>query len=104
MIFDSKWITYKTGEIDKSEPYGFKAVKFSPVFDESGKITHAHGSYLTDYGKISVAWEKRDDSFVYTVKLPPEIKADFELGNYEIISFEREKGAYSFLCKSNNRE
>lgn len=90
--------------IRQVEPYGFKAVKFSPVFDTSGRITHARGSYLTDYGKISVAWEKRDDGFVYTVKLPPEIKADFELGNYEIISFEREKGAYSFLCKSNNRE
>ena len=99
MIFDSKLITYKTGVIDKSEQYGFKSVKFSPVFDTSGRITHARGSYLTDYGKISVAWEKSEDGFIYTVNLPPEIKAEFELNNCRSISFDREKGIYSFLCK-----
>ena len=38
------------------ETPGFKEIVISPVFDPTGRITHARGEYESVYGKISSEW------------------------------------------------
>ena len=83
--------------IHPSEPYGFKKVNFSPVFDPTASITSAKGGYITPYGKISVSWKRSGKGFLYTVDLPTEIEAVFDIDGAVAIDTNKEMGHYSFL-------
>jgi len=78
---------------------GFKKVTFAPVFDFSGKITWAKGHYDTDYGRISVSWQKDGDTVKYTVSLPKEIECDFDFGTLKTVNKNVENDSYEFLLK-----
>jgi len=75
---------------------GFKKVKFSPYFDFSGKITSASGHYDTDYGRITVEWEKCGDVFEYCVSAPTEIECTFDFAGMKLISRECKNGVYVY--------
>jgi alpha-L-rhamnosidase len=53
---------------------GYKEVIIEPHC--GGSLTYAKGSYMTPYGKICVAWEKRDKGYAFDIKVPEGVKAD----------------------------
>lgn len=75
---------------------GFKKVKFAPCFDLSGKITSARGHYDTDFGRISVSWQRNDNTFEYSVSVPDEIECSFDFGNMKVISETNNGGTYVY--------
>ena len=81
------------------EGAGFKKVVFAPCFDFSGKINSAEGYYDTDYGRISVSWQKDGDTVKYTVSLPEEIECSFDFGQLDIKEKTVKDGCYQFLLK-----
>ena len=76
---------------------GLKKVRFSPVFDRSGTLTFAKGSYRTPYGTIAVSWEKNGKSFAYRVKIPTEIEVEFA-SHLQVAEEKVEEGYRAFLC------
>lgn len=63
---------------------GLKRITFAPVFDNSGKITHAKGHYDSDYGRIDVSWKALKNGFEYSVDCPDSISYSFDFGNLQI--------------------
>ncbi|MBQ8407284.1 MAG: family 78 glycoside hydrolase catalytic domain [Clostridia bacterium] len=56
---------------------GVKKVTFAPVFDRTGKITHAEGYYDSDFGRIEASWKKCGEHYEYLVTVPHEIERTF---------------------------
>lgn len=75
---------------------GFQKVKFSPYFDLSGKITSASGYYDTDYGRISIRWQRTEHVFEYEVSVPPAIQIDFEFNGMQTAACREKNGVYTF--------
>ncbi len=79
------------------EKPAFKKVTFAPFFDFSGKITCANGYYDTDFGRITVSWEKKEDLIEYKVTLPQQIECDFDFYGTKIVNKKYENGSYEFI-------
>jgi Glycogen debranching enzyme len=59
---------------------GFKKIKITPVFDKSGKITHAKGELKTVYGTISSEWKMTTANTVeLKVNIPANTTAELVL-------------------------
>ncbi len=96
----TQWMyEYCLGIRPSVERVGFKKVTFAPVFDPSGKITHANGHYDTDYGRISVSWKADADTVKYTVALPDEIERDFDFGDFKIKYRKFKNDTYEFTLQ-----
>ena len=74
--------------------------KFSPVFDPTGKVKSASGSYMTDFGKISVSWKALSDNiFEYLVEVPSGIGPSFDFRDMKIVSEECAMGNYRYVLE-----
>lgn len=78
---------------------GFRKVVFRPYLDRSGRITSAQGHHDTDFGTISVAWEKTEDSFRYVVTVPETIDYSFDFPDMTICSHEQSNETHTFYLK-----
>ena len=58
---------------------GFAETVIRPVFDRTGYITHASGSYQSVNGKIAASWERLGNVISYTVEKPAAMRADFQI-------------------------
>lgn len=81
------------------EGAGFKKVIFKPCFDFSGKVAWAKGHYDTDFGRISLSWQKNANTVKYTVSLPTQIECSFDFGKLNVISKDVNDGTYEFLLQ-----
>ena len=69
-----------TGINADPEAPGFKKIVISPVFDESGKITHAKGEFESAYGKIVSEWSSNvDNTASLKVKIPANTTATIQI-------------------------
>ena len=75
---------------------GFRKVSFAPCLDITGKITSASGHYDTDFGRISVQWQKEADIFEYCASVPEEIVCEFVFDGMKILSEHCESGLHTF--------
>ena len=78
------------------EKPGFKKVLFAPYFDTSGKINSACGYYNTDYGKIDVSWEKKEERYIYSISVPLEIECEFVFDKMNVLKKSSKDGKYYF--------
>lgn len=78
------------------EGAGFKKVLFAPCFDFSEKITHADGFYDTDFGRISVSWEKESNGVKYTVAVPDAVTCEFKFEKLTVLNKSFKNGIYEF--------
>ncbi len=96
----TQWMyEYCLGIRPSLECAGFKKVTFAPIFDFSGKITHASGYYDTDFGRISVDWHTDGDTVKYTVSLPKEIECDFDFSTLKVLNKNFKNDTYEFLLQ-----
>ena len=80
---------------DISNP-GFKKVVIAPYFDKCGRITSAKGEYQTEFGKISVEWQKKEEIIEYCVSIPKEIEREFIFCDMKTESVYENEGSYIF--------
>lgn len=93
----TEWMySYCLGIRPSFDKPGCKKVTFVPYFDISGKITSASGYYNTDYGKITVRWEKVDNRYIYSVSAPLEIECEFEFYKMKVLNNNCKNGNYYF--------
>ena len=59
-------------------PGGGRHFSIAPV--PGGTLTHAEASFLSPYGMIQSAWEKKDGSVIYRVSVPANCTADIKIG------------------------
>lgn len=79
---------------------GFKKVCFRPYFDLSGRITCASGHYDTAFGRISVSWEKKENTYVYSVEYPECIDVSFDFYGVKTDSEKSEQGKKIFVLSA----
>ena len=75
-----------------SEAPGYKKILINPILDE--RINYASRSYETEYGKVSVNWEKEANEFTMNVEIPCNTTARIVLpdGSMQEVG----SGKYSF--------
>ena len=78
---------------------GFESARFAPFFDPSGKITHAEGHYDAPKGRITAAWRREGDGFVYTVTLPEGMPCAFDFAERHTAEEAHEGNTHRFLLK-----
>lgn len=72
---------------------GYKKIILTPTY--GGSLTFAKGSYESAYGRISSAWELKDNSFLYECSIPANTTAVLYLPG-ETESRELMSGTYRF--------
>lgn len=93
----TEWMySYCLGIRPSFDKPGCKKVVFAPYLDTSGKITFANGHYDTDYGRITVHWNKTENGYVYEVALPLEIECEFNFDGMSVIKSDNKNGKYYF--------
>ncbi|MBO5059528.1 MAG: family 78 glycoside hydrolase catalytic domain [Clostridia bacterium] len=96
----SEWMfEYCLGIRPDIENPGFKKVKLAPYMDITGKITSASGYYDTDYGRISVSWQKNGDCFEYKASVPQQISCEFVFRGMETVESSNSGTSYFFKLK-----
>lgn len=96
----TEWMyMYSLGIRPSFEKPGCKGIEFIPYMDVSGKVTSASGHYDTDYGRVSVMWERAADVFTYTAVLPEGIEHSFRFPGMQILSVTRNGNAHVFHLK-----
>ena len=78
---------------------GCRGICFSPYPDISGKINSAKGYYDTDFGRITVQWQRRVSEFEYAVTVPSQIQCTFVFNDMQVVSQDQENGSYRFTLK-----
>ena len=78
---------------------GCLGICFSPYPDISGKINSAKGYYDTDFGRITVQWQRRGSEFEYAVTVPSQIQCTFVFNDMQVVSQDQENGSYRFTLK-----
>ena len=63
-------------EIDERSP-GYKHILIQPR--PGGSLTNVKASHLTMYGRVSAAWQMRDDNFELAVEIPANTRATVRL-------------------------
>jgi len=77
---------------------GFTAIEIKPYIDFTGKITNAEGSYQTQFGKISVAWQLDENILSLKIDVPKEIAFSVNVPQMHLI--EQKGNMYRFVCIS----
>ena len=94
----TEWMyTHCLGICPSFDKPGCKKVRFAPYFDTTGKITKANGHYDTEYGTITVKWEKTNEKYCYEVSPPSEIECEFEFAGMKILNNSNKNGIYHFI-------
>ena len=63
-------------DVDPQAP-GYKHILIQP--QPGGGLTHARASHNSLYGKVTSAWEMKDDRFELTVEIPANTRATVRL-------------------------
>lgn len=71
-------------------------MKFSPYFDLAGKINSVKGHYDTDYGRISVEWQRTGDYYEYRVSAPSNVECEFVFEGMSVSHSKSANGEYCF--------
>jgi len=97
----TEWMySYCLGIRPSIEGPGCKRIEFIPYFDLSGRITFAKGDYETDYGRVLVKWERKDEVFNYSVTIPEDITYKFDFPGMEIIKYIKKENTYEIMLKA----
>ncbi|MBE7060074.1 MAG: hypothetical protein E7389_04570 [Ruminococcaceae bacterium] len=95
-----EWLyEYCLGITVSEETAGFDRIRIRPYLDGSGKITSAKGFYRTQKGKIEIMWVKRDNFFVYEIRLPQSTEATFDFDTLKIQKKEVVDGTIKFTLE-----
>ena len=78
---------------------GFKKVKIEPAIDLSDRIKKAGGSCMTPFGKLSVFWEKTDDTYTCCLTVPFEIDAVCRFPGFKVINQKCSRETYVFVMR-----
>ncbi|MBU7595731.1 family 78 glycoside hydrolase catalytic domain [Metabacillus halosaccharovorans] len=73
-----EWMHQQIGGISLVEP-GFKRVKIAPFIPIDMKKSECH--YDSIRGRIASKWEKKEESFILCVQIPPNVTADITIPN-----------------------
>jgi alpha-L-rhamnosidase len=65
-------------EVDREAP-GYKHILIQP--QPGGGLTHARASHLTQYGKVTCAWQLKDGRIELTLEIPVNSRATVRLPN-----------------------
>ncbi len=82
------------------EKPAFKKTVIKPCICTSGRITFAHGTYKTKYGKIESKWEKtKDGLFRYSISVPEGVETEYIFDGLKLLSQTKSDTKTVFLLK-----
>ena len=72
------WIFENAVGIKRLKPK-YEEIFINPIIDK--RLGFVQGSYLTEWGEISVKWYFNDSALIYEVEIPEHVKATIQLIN-----------------------